>query len=136
MKQIIVDAEIKNVEKVTDFVNAVLERYDCPVKAVMQIDVMIDELFSNIAYYAYAPEKGTAAVSVEMEEAPLSAVITFTDHGKPFDPLTLQEPDVTQSAEERKIGGLGIYLVKKTMDSIRYEYKDGQNILTVKKVMV
>ena len=135
MEKITVGAEIKNVETVTDFVNGVLERFGCPPKAVIQIDVVIDELFSNIAYYAYAPEEGSATISIDVKEDPLSVIISFADKGKPFDPLSMKEPDTALSADERQIGGLGIFLVKKTMDSVSYEYKDGQNILTVKKVM-
>ena len=127
------DATVENIEKVTDFVNDELERLNCPMKAQMQIDVAIDELFGNIAHYAYDPEVGPASVSVEIEENPLSVIITFTDHGRPFDPLAQNDPDITSSVEERDIGGLGIFIVKKSMDSIQYEYKEGQNILTIRK---
>ena len=99
----------------------------------MQIDIAIDELFGNIAQYAYNPETGDATVRVEVVKNPLSVVITFIDNGIPYDPLKKADPDTTLSAEEREIGGLGIYMVKKSMDEIAYEYKDGQNILTIKK---
>lgn len=133
MKELSLDAVVENIDVVTDFVNEHLEEYNCPTKAQMQIDVAIDELFSNIAHYAYNPEVGPATVRVEVLENPLSVVITFIDNGIPYDPLSTQEPDITLSAEERKIGGLGIYMVKKSMDDITYEYKDGQNILRIKK---
>lgn len=133
MKELSLDAVVENIDVVTDFVNEHLEQYNCPTKAQMQIDVAIDELFSNIAHYAYNPEVGPATVRVEVLENPLSVVITFIDNGVPYDPLSTQEPDITLSAEERKIGGLGIYMVKKSMDDITYEYKDGQNILRIKK---
>ena len=103
------------------------------MKAMMQIDVAIDEIFSNISHYAYKPEVGPATVRVEVDENPLTVIITFIDHGVPYDPLSQEDPDVTLSAEEREIGGLGVFLVKKTMDYVNYEYKEGQNILTVKK---
>ena len=103
------------------------------MKAQMQIDIAIDELFGNIAHYAYNPEIGQATVLVEVVEDPLSVVITFIDNGVPYDPLAKADPDTTLSAEEREIGGLGIYMVKKSMDDITYEYKAGQNILTIKK---
>ena len=109
------------------------ESLGCPMKAQIQIDVAIDELFGNIAHYAYAPEKGPATVRIEVKENPLAVVITFIDNGKPFDPLNSEDPDITLSAEDRQIGGLGIYMVKKSMDEISYEYKDGQNILKIKK---
>ena len=133
MKELTVEAKTTNIEAVTDFVNEQLEALDCPMKAQMQIDIAIDELFGNIAHYAYNPEIGKATVRVEVIEDPLAVTITFIDKGVPYDPLAKADPDTTLSAEEREIGGLGIYMVKKSMDDITYEYKDGQNILTIKK---
>ena len=133
MKELTIAATIENIETVTDFVNEQLEALDCPMKAQMQIDIAIDELFGNIAHYAYNPETGQATVRVEVVEEPLSVVITFIDNGVPYDPLKKDDPDISLSADERDIGGLGIYMVKKTMDEITYEYKDGQNILKIKK---
>ena len=133
MKDLTLTATVENIEVVTDFVNEQLESFDCPMKAQMQIDIAIDELFGNIAHYAYNPEVGDATVRVEVMETPLAVVITFIDKGVPYDPLAKEDPDTTLSAEEREIGGLGIYMVKKTMDEITYEYKDGQNILKIKK---
>ncbi len=127
-----VEATLDNIPTVTAFVDERLEALNCPVKAQMQIDVAIDELFSNIARYAYDPS-GPATVRVDVDQDPLAVRVTFIDHGKPYDPLAKADPDVTLSAEERQIGGLGIFMVKKTMDDVRYEYKDGQNILTVEK---
>ena len=133
MKELTIEAKTSNIETVTDFVNEQLEALDCPMKAQMQIDIAIDELFGNIAHYAYNPEIGQATVRVEVVEDPLSVVITFIDNGVPYDPLAKADPDTTLSAEEREIGGLGVYMVKKSMDDITYEYKAGQNILTIKK---
>ena len=133
MKELTIAATVENIETVTDFVNEQLEALDCPIKAQMQIDIAIDELFGNIAHYAYNPQVGSATVRVEVIEEPLSVVITFIDDGVPYDPLQKDDPDITLSAEEREIGGLGIYMVKKSMDEITYEYKDGQNILKIKK---
>ena len=133
MKELTIEAKITNIEAVTDFVNEQLETLDCPMKAQLQIDIAIDELFGNIAHYAYNPEIGKATVRVEVIEDPLAVVITFIDNGVPYDPLAKEDPDTTLSAEEREIGGLGIYMVKKSMDEITYEYKDGQNILAIKK---
>ena len=133
MKELNIAATVENIEVVTDFVNEQLEALDCPMKAQMQIDIAIDELFGNIAHYAYNPEVGDATVRVEVVEDPLAVVITFIDKGVPYDPLAKEDPDVTLSAEERAIGGLGIFMVKKTMDDITYEYKDGQNILKIRK---
>ena len=133
MKELTIAATVENIEIVTDFVNEQLEAFDCPMKAQMQIDIAIDELFGNIAHYAYHPEIGQATVRVEVIEDPLAVVITFIDNGIPYDPLAKEDPDISLSAEERKIGGLGIYMVKKSMDEITYEYRDGQNILAIKK---
>ena len=133
MKEMTIPATVENIDKVTEFVNSQLEEIDCPIKARMQIDIAIDELFGNLAHYAYNPETGPATVRVEVTEAPISVVVTFIDHGIPYDPLKKDDPDVTLSAEERAIGGLGIFMVKKTMDEITYEYKDGQNILRIRK---
>jgi anti-sigma regulatory factor (Ser/Thr protein kinase) len=135
MKELTVAATVENIETVTDFVNEQLEALDCPMKAQMQIDIAIDELFGNIAHYAYNPEIGKATVRVEVTEDPLAVVITFIDNGVPYDPLAKADPNTTLSAEEREIGGLGIYMVKKSMDDIIYEYKDGQNILKIKKYL-
>ena len=117
----------------TAFVDDELEKLDCPMKARMQIDVAIDELFSNIARYAYQPETGPATVRVEVEKEPMAVILTFIDHGKPYDPLSGKDPDVTAGAEDRPIGGLGVFLVKKIMDDVRYEYRNGRNILRIKK---
>ncbi len=133
MKELTIDAAVENIAEVTAFVDSELEALDCPMKVQMQIDIAIDELFGNIAHYAYHPEVGPATVRVEVLENPLSVVITFIDNGVPYDPLKTEEPDITLSAEERMIGGLGIYMVKKTMDDIAYEYREGQNILRIKK---
>ena len=133
MKELTIAATVENIGAVTDFVNEQLEALDCPIKAQMQIDIAIDELFGNIAHYAYNPQVGQATVRVEVIEEPLGVTVTFIDNGKPYDPLKNDDPDITLSAEEREIGGLGIYMVKKSMDEITYEYKDGQNILKIKK---
>ena len=133
MKELTVDAAVENIEVVTDFVNEELEKLDCPVKARRQIDVAIDELFGNIARYAYSPDVGKATVRFSVEENPLEVTITFIDNGIPFNPLEKSNPDTHLSAEERPIGGLGIFLVKKSMDLGEYEDKNGQNILKIKK---
>ena len=133
MTELTIAATVENIEAVTDFVNEQLEALDCPMKAQMQIDIAIDELFGNIAHYAYNPEIGQATVRVEVIEDPLAVTITFIDNGVPYDPLAKEDPDTTLSIEDREIGGLGIYMVKKSMDDIAYEYKNGQNILIIKK---
>ncbi|MBE5810062.1 MAG: ATP-binding protein [Clostridiales bacterium] len=133
MTELTIAATVENIGTVTDFVNAQLEALDCPMKAQMQIDIAIDELFGNIAHYAYHPDVGETTVRVEVVEDPLSVIITFIDGGVPYDPLTAADPDTTLSAEERAIGGLGIFMVKKTMDEITYRYEGGKNILSIRK---
>lgn len=131
--ELTVDAAAENIAVVTDFVNEQLERFGCPMKAQTQIDIAVDEIFSNIAYYAYAPGTGPATVRVEYCAAPPSVVLVFTDGGVPYDPLKKADPDVKASADERTIGGLGIYIVKKSMDDIAYSRVAGKNVLSVRK---
>ena len=133
MKELNIAAVIENIPAVMGFVDAELERIDCPMKAQFQIDVAIDEVFTNISQYAYAPGTGNATVRVEITDEPREVIVTFLDQGVPFNPLEKEDPDVTLSAAERRIGGLGIFMVKNSMDHMQYEYKDGQNILTVRK---
>lgn len=133
MKELTVTAKIENIERITEFVNEQLAFYQCPKNAQIQIDIVIDELFGNIAHYAYKPDEGPATVRVEVVKNPLSVVLTFIDNGIPYNPLEKSDPDTSLSADEREIGGLGLYMVKKTMDEIVYEHKNGQNILKVKK---
>ena len=133
MAELIVEAKLDNLAQVLQFVDSRLEEEDCPIGVQMKIDVAVEELFVNIASYAYTPGSGSAAVRMEVEEDPKTVVITFVDHGVPYDPLAKEDPDVTMPAEDRQIGGLGVFMVKKTMDDVAYEYRDGQNILTLKK---
>ena len=103
------------------------------MKEMMQIDVAVEEIFVNIAHYAYKPDVGKAVVSASMDSDHAIISVSFEDTGTPFNPLAKEDPDVTLSAAERKIGGLGIFMVKKSMDNVHYERKDGKNILTLVK---
>ena len=134
-QEITVAADVKNLETVTAFVDEGLERFDCSPRAQMQLDIAVDELFSNIAYYAYQPGTGMVTVRLEITEEPLAATLTFIDGGTPYNPLSHGDPDTTLSAEERQIGGLGIYMVKKSMDEVSYQYTDEKNVLSVKKYL-
>jgi anti-sigma regulatory factor (Ser/Thr protein kinase) len=133
MRELTIPALIKNIDTVTEFVNSELEKYNCPQKARVQINVAIDELFGNIAHYAYSHHEGNATVQVTFEKDPRAVVITFIDKGIPYNPLQKEDPDVTLSAEDRKIGGLGIYMVKKIMDAVEYKYEDGHNTIRIIK---
>ncbi len=126
-------AAVENIPAVTAFIDEQLEAASCSMKAQMQIDVAVDEVMANIAQYAYGDGTGEAAVRFELDEAERMVRITFADRGIPFNPLERPEPDVNLPAEERQIGGLGIFLVRKTMDGVAYRYEDGQNLLTLQK---
>ena len=135
MKELVIEAERNNLPQVLEFVDEQLEAVDCPMMTQTTIDIAVEELFVNIASYAYNPEIGIAVVQVTVHDDPLSVEITFIDNGMQYDPLAKADPDTTLSAAQRQIGGLGIFMVKKSMDAVNYEYKDGKNILTIKKTL-
>ena len=132
-KKIRVAAIKENLETVTAFLDEILDEKDCPLKVRLQIDLALEEMYINIANYAYTPKIGEMELRVAFDEAGRELTMVLIDSGIPYDPLAKKDPDVTLSAEKRKIGGLGIYLVKKTMDSMMYERRDGRNIVTMKK---
>ena len=134
MKELIVEAKTDNLDEVTAFLDEQLESMGCSMKIQMQLDIAVEEIFVNVANYAYAPNVGDATITFAMEE-PKVAVITFEDRGVPYDPLKKEDPDVTLAANDRKIGGLGIFMVKKNVDDIFYEYRDEKNVLTIKKAL-
>lgn len=127
------EAVKENLDEVLAFVEERLDATGCSPKVRMQINLAVEEIFVNIASYAYNPNVGKATVRVEVSDEPVSVTITFVDHGVPYDPLARRDPDVTLSAEERDIGGLGVFLTKRIMDDVSYEYRNGQNILQIKK---
>ncbi len=128
------EATVENINDVTAFVEGELEKLGCSMKTVIQINVAIDELFSNIVHYGYPNQKGPVTVKVVEKDTPCHAVcIRFEDEGVPYNPLQKEDPDITLTADERQIGGLGIFMVKKTMDDMKYKYENGQNILTIIK---
>ncbi len=126
-------ASFADIPAVTEFVEKELEKIDCPMKTVIQFSVVIDEIYSNIVRYGYDKEPGPVTVKLIHKVDSNTVCLSFIDEGIPYNPLTKEDPDVTLSAEERNIGGLGIYMVKKTMDNVIYKYEDGQNVLTVMK---
>ena len=133
MKELYIEATVDNLSEVLGFVDEQLEAADCAMKVQMQIDLAVEEIFVNIANYAYDPETGPATVRVDVTPDGSTVTITFVDNGVPYDPLAKADPDITLSADERQIGGLGIFLVKKNMDDVKYEYVNGSNIHTLKK---
>ena len=133
VKELTLEASLESLPQVTAWIDEQLEALDCSLRAQTQIDVAIDEIFGNIVHYAYPEGKGNATVRFEHDAEANMVTITFLDHGIPFDPLAKPDPDTTLSAEDREIGGLGIFLVKKTMDDVSYAFRDGMNTLTLKK---
>ena len=131
MSELVIDAKVENLEQVNDFIAENLMGF--PMKLLMQIDLVVEEVFVNIANYAYKEKTGKAKVTCELDSENSLLTLVFEDKGVPFDPLSKEDPDVTATAEEREIGGLGIFLTKKLMDEVRYENKDGKNILTLIK---
>ena len=133
MKELTVQAALENIPVVTAAMDEFLEALDCPLKAQMQLDVAVDELFGNIAQYAYPDGTGSVTVRFDHDEAARMVSVTFVDSGVPFDPLKQRDPDVSLSIDDRKEGGLGICMVKKTMDHMVYRHEDGCNLLTIYK---
>ncbi len=133
MKELTVQAALENIPVVTAAMDEFLEALDCPLKAQMQLDVAVDELFGNIAQYAYPGGTGSVTVRFDHDEAARMVSVTFMDSGVPFDPLKQRDPDVSLSIDDRKEGGLGIFMVKKTMDHMVYRHEDGCNLLTIYK---
>ena len=135
MKDITVDATLDNLEVVQNFVSEELETQGCSMKVMMQIEIAVEEIYVNIVHYAYNPEIGKATIRCEVTDDPMQVIIQFLDSGVPFDPLAKKDADITLSAEEREIGGLGIFMVKQSMDEVSYEYTEGKNVLTIRKVL-
>ena len=128
-------AKVEALPDVLGFVDRMLEAYECPMKAQVAICVAIEEVFVNVAHYAYGEGEGDVTLGIGFDEESRTVTFRMSDKGVPFDPLKKPDPDITLSAEEREIGGLGIFIAKKTMDSITYAYENGENILTmIKKI--
>lgn len=135
MKELDIPAQRENLSEVLKFIDVELEQLGCSMRLQTAIDVAVEEIFVNISSYAYDPEVGQATIRFDVSEDPLTIEIGFIDSGTPYDPLAKPDPNTKIPIRERKKGGLGIYMVKKSMDDISYEYKDGKNILTIKKMI-
>ena len=136
--ELTITADDKNLETVLDFIHRQLPP-DCETDLMYKIDLCAEEIFVNIAHYAYkdklpAGEFGQTRITCTYEKELLT--IIFCDQGLPFNPLAREDPDITLSAQERSIGGLGIFLTKKYMDSLEYRFENNQNILTMKKMIL
>ena len=135
MKILEMEAKIDHLSKVLAFVDALLEEHGCSMKTQMQVDVAIEEIFVNVASYAYGGRSGPVTISCHVEGDKPVLSVSFTDEGIPYNPLEKPDPDTSLPLDQRDIGGLGIYMVKKSMDDMKYEYKDGKNILTISKAL-
>lgn len=133
MSEWTLEAKIENLPILTAYIEEALDNADCPMKARMQIDVAVDELFSNISRYAYVPNTGQVTVGLDCDPESRTVTITFKDRGIPYDPTKKEDPDVTLPAEERSVGGLGIFMVKQMMDHLSYKREGGFNILSIRK---
>lgn len=118
---------------VLDAIEAHLDKNGCPPEIKVEVLIAVEEIYINIASYAYGGNPGEALVQMEVTQDPKVCRVTFRDKGIPYNPLEREDPDTTLSVEERQIGGLGIYMVKQSMDKVEYEYRDGCNILTIEK---
>ena len=128
-------AKTEALSDILGFVEETLEGYGCPMKVQMSLCVAIEEVFVNIAHYAYAGGDGQVKLGIGFDASDSTLTFRMTDKGIPFDPLKKPDPDITLSAEDREIGGLGIFITRKMMDSVTYAYENGENILTmIKKI--
>lgn len=132
MEKMEIEAKTSNLPALNDFVHNMLEENGVPPKYVIQTELILEEIFVNIASYAYAPNVGMTEIECSVDPEKKEYSLVFKDTGKPFNPLDREDPDITLSAEERGIGGLGIFLTKKYMDKVEYKYEN-MNILTVSK---
>jgi anti-sigma regulatory factor (Ser/Thr protein kinase) len=128
-------AKTESLNGVLGFVEETLESFDCPMKIQMAICVAIEEVFVNVAHYAYPEGDGDMTLYIGFDQESRAITFRMTDKGVPFNPLEKPDPDITLSAEDREIGGLGIFITKKTMDSLSYTYENRENVLTmIKKI--
>jgi anti-sigma regulatory factor (Ser/Thr protein kinase) len=132
-KETNIEAISENLDTALNFVNAELEKMECPPKTQMQIDVVIEEIFVNIVHYAYNPETGFAVIRIRT--GPNEIRLEFEDRGVPYNPLEKDDPDISVPAKDRPIGGLGVFMVKKIMDTVEYRYEGGSNLLSLKKTI-
>ena len=126
-------AKTESLSDVLGFVDQMLDSFECPMKIQMAVCVAIEEVFVNVAHYAYGEGQGDMRLGIGFDEESRTVTFHMTDKGVPFDPLQKPDPDITLSAEDREVGGLGIFIAKKTMDSISYAYENGENVLTMTK---
>ena len=135
MRELTTEAVTENLQSVMDFVNDSLSDKGCSAKTLYQMELVLEEIFINIASYAYEGDERPVVLSIDFEEEPLAAVVTFKDKGAPYNPLSRDDPNLALKLENREIGGLGIFLVKKNVDAIWYEHVNGENVLSFRKIL-
>lgn len=133
MKEMAIDATIENLDSVLDFIGAQMSEKNISEELLNNIKTAAEEIFDNIAQYAYKPSSGAGSAIIRVDFIDKDVIIEFEDGGVPYNPLEKKNPDITIPAMERSIGGLGIFMAKKIMDTIEYKYKKNKNILTMKK---
>ena len=133
MEELNIVAKDENLDLVLNTIKKYLEDYNTPQKLVIPVMVAVEEIYINIAHYAYGDGQGMARVEMEISPDPKRIVVTFRDKGVPYNPLEKEDPDITLGAAERPIGGLGIFMTKEMMDEMSYKYEDGENVLTIIK---
>lgn len=135
MKKLSIEATIGKLKEVAAFLDDNLNGLDLTAGDSMQIEIAVEEIYSNICYYAYGDNIGTVEIGIEISECSHMLTIIFVDSGKPYNPLQGDDPDITIPIKEREMGGMGVFMVKQIMDEVLYENRDGQNILTLKKLL-
>lgn len=128
-----ITAQRQNFTEIKPWLEKALDEINCQGKPRKQLLIAVDEIFTNIASYAYDTPDGTAQIKINYNETETTVELKFVDSGIPYNPLTQDDPDIKQRIEERTVGGLGIFMVKKMMDSIEYHREDNKNILILKK---
>ena len=132
MKGLTIEAKTDNLDSVLNFINEELEAVDYPIKLQMQVSIAVEEIFINIACYAYSPEVGNVAICIAVKD---EIFVEFMDKGKSYNPLETDNPDINLDIDERPIGGLGVFMAKQMMDTVEYRREDDKNILTMKKAL-
>ena len=133
MRQITVPARIERLDDIFDFVESMMRNAGIDSNCQNNIKIAVEEIFVNIASYAYQNGDGEVSVCADVGSERFS--VEFRDSGNPYNPLERTDPDISLSAQEREIGGLGILMVKKMMDNVKYRYENGMNILTIEKII-
>lgn len=135
MKQhIAIKNEISEISRLAEFIEQIGEQLELKPSLVMNLNIVLEEAVSNIILYAY-PQKMDELITIMVEKTDNMLIFTITDKGVGFDPTVVPEADITLSAQERPIGGLGIYLIKKIMNEVEYQRIDGKNVFTLKKTL-